>query len=168
MDTIAGEWIMRGCRENDSFCLHSPGDLLDLIREVGFLPLFSNDIPGFSVEERTQPAHWWTDDPLDPWAWRQRIAPDDGAAYGKFFDKKAGFVSKEWFPVFANFRRDGYDWEGMYQDGKMNARCKRILDKSLLFFRGWYTLYKRWDYSLPVSCGQGRYLLPCSRRGDTD
>ena len=128
MDTVAGEWIMKGCRRNDPFCLHSPEDLLELIRQIGFLPLFSNEVPGFSVEERTVADHWWTDDPLDPWAWRQTLAPHGDVAYGKFFDKKAGFVSREWFPVFANFRRDGYDWEGMYQDGKMTARCKRILD----------------------------------------
>ena len=64
----------------------------------------------------------------DPWAWRQVLASNTRVAYGKFFDKKAGFVSREWFPVFANYRRDGYDYEGMYEDGRMNSRCKRILD----------------------------------------
>ena len=128
METIAGEWIMKGCRSTDRDCLHSPEDLLELIRKVGFLPLFSNSIPGFSVEEHTVAGHWWTDDAQDPWAWRQVVAPEADAAYGKFFDKKAGFVSREWFPHFANYRRDGYDYEGMYLDGKMTARCKRILD----------------------------------------
>ena len=128
MDTIAGEWIMKGCRRTDPECLHSPGDLLELIREVGFLPLFSNGIPGFSVEEHTPAEDWWTDRDTDPWAWRQVLAESGEAAYGKFFDKKAGFVSREWFPAFANYRRDGYDWEGMYEDGKMTGRCKRILD----------------------------------------
>ena len=129
MDTIAGEWIMKGCRRSDRECLHSPEDLLALIREVGFLPLFSNAIPGFSVEEHTPAEDWWIDDPArDPWAWRQVLAPNEFVAYGKFFDKKAGFVSKEWFPAFANYRRDGYDHEGLYEDGKMTARCKRILD----------------------------------------
>ena len=129
MDTIDGEWRMKGCRRTDQGCLHSPGDLLEMIREVGFLPLFSNEIPGFSVEEHTPAADWWTDDPAtDPWAWRQILAPNAFVAYGKFFDRKAGFVSKEWFPCFANYRRDGYDYEGMYEDGKMTRRCKRILD----------------------------------------
>ncbi len=129
MDTIAGEWIMKGCRRTDDECLHSPEELLDLIREIGFLPLFSNGIPGFSVEERTPAEDWWTDNPAaDPWAWRQLLAPNAYIAYGKFFDRKAGFVSKEWFPRFANYRRDGYDYEGMYEDGKMTSRCKRILD----------------------------------------
>ena len=129
MDTIAGEWIMKGCRRTDKECLHSPEDLMELIRKVGFLPLFSNAIPGFSVEEHTPAEDWWIDDPArDPWTWRQILAPDVQAAYGKFFDKKAGFVSREWFPAFANYRRDGYDYEGMYEDGKMTSRCKRILD----------------------------------------
>ena len=128
METIAGEWIMKGCRRTDPECLHYPEDLRALVREIGFLPLFSNEIPGFSVEERTPPGDWWTDRPGDPWAWRQVLAPDPEIAYGKFFDKKAGFVSREWYPPFANWRRDGYDWEGLYEDGKMNSRCKRILD----------------------------------------
>ena len=129
MDTIAGEWIMKGCRRTDKDCLHSPEDLLALVQEIGFLPLFSNDIPGFSVEERTPAEDWWAGSPAtDPWAWRQVLAQCETIAYGKFFDKKAGFVSKEWFPCFANWRRDGYDYEGLYEDGKMTSRCKRILD----------------------------------------
>lgn len=129
MDTIDGEWIMKGCSRSDRNRLHTPEDLLDLIRKVGFLPLFSNDIPGFSVEERTLAADWWSDDPAtDPWAWRQVMASNDLVCYGKFFDKEAGFVSKEWFPDFANYRRDGYDYEGLYEDGKMKRRCKQIMD----------------------------------------
>ena len=128
METVAGEWIMKGCRRSDPECLHSPEELLALVREIGFLPLFSNSIPGFSVEEHTPSADWWTGSPLDPWDWRQVLAPHPEIAYGKFFDRKAGFVSREWFPCFANYRRDGYDWEGMYEDGLMSARCRRILD----------------------------------------
>ena len=30
MDTIAGEWIMKGCRRTDKDCLRSPEDLLEL------------------------------------------------------------------------------------------------------------------------------------------
>ena len=123
-----GEWIMMGCRRDDPICLHSPEELLALIREIGFLPLFANDISGFSVEERTPANDWWTDNPGDPWAWRQALASSDLVAYGKFFDRKAGFISKEWFPDFANYRRDGYDWEGMYEDGKMKHRNRQIME----------------------------------------
>ncbi len=129
MDTVNGEWIMKGCRRTDRKCLHSPEDLLELVREIGFLPLFSNEIPGFSVEEHTPAADWWTDDPAtDPWAWRQVLASNEFIAYGKFFDRKAGFVSRDWFPDFANYRRDGYDYEGLYEDGKMKHRNRQIMD----------------------------------------
>ena len=128
METINGEWYMKGCSRKSRLCLHSPEDLKNLIRTVGFLPLFSNDIENFSVEERTPAEDWWTGRSTDPWDWRQVLAADPDIAYGKFFDKKAGFVSKEWFPDFANLRRDGYDWEGMYEDGKMKHRNKQILE----------------------------------------
>ena len=124
-----GEWVMKGCRRDDPRRLRCPEDLLALVQEIGFLPLFANDIPGFSVEERTPAGDWWVDDPaVDPWAWRQVLTPNDNVAYGKFFDKKAGFVSKDWFPDFANYRRDGYDYEGLYEDGKMKYRNKQIMD----------------------------------------
>lgn len=129
MDTIDGAWIMKGCGRNSPDRLYTPEDLLALVERVGFLPLFSNEIPGFSVEEHTPAGDWWTDDPAsDPWAWRQILASNTHVAYGKFFDKKAGFVSAEWFPDFANVRRDGYDYEGFYEDGKMKHRNRQIMD----------------------------------------
>jgi len=71
--------------------------------------LFKNDIDGFSLEERTVPEYRWSDNPeIDPWMWRAIIARRHDIVYGKFFDKKAGFISKKWLPVFANYRRDGY------------------------------------------------------------
>ncbi len=124
-----GDWNMKGCGRDDPECLHSPEELLKLIQKIGFLPLFSNAVPGFSVEEHTPAGDWWTDDPsTDPWAWRQELASGKQVAYGKFFDRKAGFVSREWFPDFASYRRDGYDYEGMYEDGKMKRRNKQIMD----------------------------------------
>ena len=30
---------------------------------------------------------------------------EGGCVYGKFFDKKAGFISREWWPDFFNYRR---------------------------------------------------------------
>ena len=46
--------------------------------------------------------------------------------YSKFFDKKAGFISKKWLPVFANYRRDGYDFDALYEDGKAPHKHKKI------------------------------------------
>ena len=124
-----GEWYLSGCRKDDPTRLRTAGDIVEQVKRDGFLPLFASAIPGFSVEEHTWAHDWWSDDPgRDPWIWRMVIAEDDESAYGKFFDRKAGFISKAWFPVFANFRRDGYDYEGMYEDGKLNGRAKKILD----------------------------------------
>ena len=123
------DWNLKGCRRNDPSRFRSAEDVVARIHEVGFLPLFATDIPGFSVEEHTYAWDWWSDDPKsDPWAWRMEIAARDDIAYGKFFDRKAGFISKSCFPAFANYRRDGYDHEGLYEDGKMNGRAKKILD----------------------------------------
>ena len=55
----------------------------------------------------------WT----DPWIWRTVAAGSGEVAYGKLFDNKAGFVSLEWLPVFANWRRDGYDFDARWDDG---------------------------------------------------
>ena len=129
MEKINGEYILHCCEEDDPLCLHSITDLISLIHTIGFLPLFSNSIAGFSVEERTTAESWWTGDPdQDPWEWREALASHPDIAYGKFFEKKAGFVSKSWFPVFANYRRSGYDFEALYEDELASFRAKKIMD----------------------------------------
>ncbi len=123
------DWNLKGCRRDDPSRFRSAEDVVRTIHEVGFLSLFATEIPGFSVEEHTFAWDWWSDRPeTDPWVWRMEIAAREDIAYGKFFDRKAGFISKPWFGAFANYRRDGYDYEGMYEDGKMKGTAKRILD----------------------------------------
>ncbi|SHJ08288.1 AlkZ-related protein [Pseudobutyrivibrio xylanivorans] len=124
-----GTWIMYGVEWDDPECLHTVDDAIAYINEIGFLPLFKNEIPGFSLEERTVPEYWWSGDTeVDPWEWREIIARRGEVAYGKFFDKKAGFISKEWLPYFANYRRDGYDFDSLWEDGKASRRQKKIMD----------------------------------------
>ena len=108
--------------------IHSVDEAIKYINEFGFLPLFKNEIDGFSLEERTVPEYWWSDNPeIDPWMWRAIIARRHDIVYGKFFDKKAGFISKKWLPVFANYRRDGYDFDALYDDGKAPNKHKKIM-----------------------------------------
>lgn len=124
-----GIWVMYGVDEADPCCIHTVEELITYIDKVGFLPLFRNEIPGFSVEERTVAEYWWSGDlEHDPWEWREVIAKSGKAAYGKFFDKKAGFISKKWFPYFANHRRDGYDFDALWDDEKASRRQKKIMD----------------------------------------
>lgn len=129
MMTENGEWYMTGLEYDDPDCIHSPKDLIEYVKKIGFLPLFGNDIPGFSVEEHTWAMGWWSGNPDDdPWEWRVQIARSREVAYGKFFCKKVGFISLEWLPYFANCRRNGYDFGSLYDEGLANIRSKRIMD----------------------------------------
>lgn len=124
-----GEWILHGLSENDPNCIRSAQELLDYVNRVGFLPLFQNEIPGFSVEEHTAARYWWTDDEeRDPWYWRQVLARSGKVVYGKLFGQKAGYVSLKWFPVLANYRRNGYDFDARFEDGYATHRSKKIMD----------------------------------------
>ena len=122
-------WTLHGVDDDDPACIRTVEELQSYIREIGFLPLFRNEIPGFSVEEHTSSLGWWTGDAQsDPWEWRKIIAEGEDIAYGKFFDSKAGFISKEWFPAFANYRRDGYDFDARWDDELAGIRSKKIMD----------------------------------------
>lgn len=124
-----GTWIMHGVTADDPECLHTVDEAIEYIDKVGFLPLFQNDIEGFSLEEHTIASHWWCDDEeLDPWTWRQIIARSGKVAYGKFFEKKAGFISLKWLPYFVNYRRDGYDFDARWEDEMASGRQKKIMD----------------------------------------
>lgn len=130
MANESGTWIMHGMAWDDPNRIRTRHELVDWINEVGFVPLFKNEIPGFSVEEHTSDLFWWTDDPAqDPWKWRELIARSGEVAYGKFFGGKAGFISKEWFPHFANRRRNGYDFDSRWDEELASIRCKKIMDQ---------------------------------------
>lgn len=97
------------------------------MEKLGFLPLFENSIPGFSVEENVEPSIWFTDRP-GPWEWKGPVIRETGCAYGKFLENKAVFISRDWFPDFANYRRDGYDFDARYDDGLASFRDKELYD----------------------------------------
>ncbi len=129
MEKENGTWYMRGLDWDDPYRIRTWEELVSWINDVGFLPLFANDVEGFSVEEHVSPNYWWTGvREEDPWEWREIIAAGHEVAYGKFFDKKAGFISKKWLPYFANCRRGGYDFDSRWEDGKASHREKKIMD----------------------------------------
>ena len=47
-----GVWIMRGLDWDDPSRVQTWEELIELIEEVGFLPLFKNQVDGFSAEEK--------------------------------------------------------------------------------------------------------------------
>ena len=129
MEKINGEWYMSCCEKSDPNLLKTADDLLALLRVIGFLPLFAGGITGFSVEERTLVSSWWSGDiQSDPWEWRIALAGHPEVAYGKFFDKKAGFIHKDFFPIFANYRRNGYDFDSLVDEGLAKHRAGKIMD----------------------------------------
>ena len=90
--------------------IYNQAQLMELIQEIGFLPLLDSGITGFSAEEVVEeecryvvfPDGGW-DWPL--WKWKGPIATEGNCVYGKFFAGKAGFISREWWPDFFNYRR---------------------------------------------------------------
>ena len=72
---------------------------MELIQKIGFLPLLDSGIEGFSAEDIvaedcgyvTFPEGGW-DWPL--WKWKGEIVQEMPCMYGKFFNKKAGFISR--------------------------------------------------------------------------
>lgn len=90
--------------------IHNSIELMQLIEEVGFLPLLDSGIVGYSAEEMVDedcryvvnPDGGW-DWPL--WKWKGPVVTEGHCAYGKFFAGKAGFISMKWWPDFCNYRR---------------------------------------------------------------
>ena len=116
--------------ENYDFVIRTKQDMIDAVENCGFLPFFSGPIPGFSIEEHVTREVWYSlgDNDWQVWDWKGPVIRESGCAYGKFFGNKAVFISRDWFPDFANYRRDGYDFDSRYEDGLASFRDKELYD----------------------------------------
>lgn len=78
--------------------------------KYGILPFFSNRIPGFSVHEMCMPGMLFGGNSGDDgcWEWKGPVIREQNLAYGKFFRRKAGFVSKSILKEFLDYRRAAY------------------------------------------------------------
>ena len=110
------------------FIIRRKQDMIDAVRAFGIVPLFANSIPGFSVEEHCDPRCWFPETGEGIWEWKGPVIRESGCAYGKFFEKKAAFVSREFFSDLANYRRDGYDFDARYDDGLAPRQDKDLFD----------------------------------------
>ncbi len=109
--------------------IHSCPELMELVRQVGFLPLLDSGIQGFSAESmmaeecrfiQFEDGSWeW---PL--WQWKGAVVREADCVYGKFFAGKAGFISREWWPDFYNWRRSN---SPAYQQGSIEEAILTIL-----------------------------------------
>ena len=109
------------------FYVSTKSDLKEAVQRLGFLPYFTNSIPGFSIEEHVDPKAWFGSEP-GTWEWKGPVIRETGCAYGKFFENKAAYVSPEWFPDLANYRRDGYDFDSRFDDELASYRDKELYD----------------------------------------
>ena len=105
-------------RENgisEDYEISSCPQLIERVQQLGFLPLLDSGIAGYCAEEMMAPdchyvqfedGSWeW---PL--WMWKGPVIADGGCVYGKFFNGKAGFISRAWWPDFYNYRRSIYPY----------------------------------------------------------
>ena len=109
------------------FLIRTKQDLCDAVERFGIVPLFRNSIPGFSVEEHVAPEAWFSVEE-GVWEWKGPVIRETGCAYGKFFEKKAAFVSRSVFPDLANLRRDGYDFDARFDDGLASFADQYLFD----------------------------------------
>ena len=80
--------------------IYSATGMMELIQKIGFLPLLDSGIEGFYAEDIVAedcgyvrlPEGGW-DWPL--WKWKGEIVQEMPCMYGKFFNKKAGFISQK-------------------------------------------------------------------------
>ncbi|MCR5484572.1 MAG: hypothetical protein K6F09_03160 [Clostridiales bacterium] len=108
--------------------IRSVKELSDLVNEIGFLPFFSNQICGFSLEDIVDRRYWFPASGDGVWEWKTPVIETADCAYGKFFKGKAGFISREMYPDFANYRRDGYDFDALYDEGLARRTDKAVFD----------------------------------------
>lgn len=80
------------------------------------------------MEECCPPELWFSEEADGPWEWKGPAARSGRCVYGKFFGGRAGFISRKWFPDFANFRRNGYDFDARYEDGLASRKDKTVYD----------------------------------------
>ena len=114
---------------SDNFEIGSMEELASAVKEFGFVPFFAGDIEGFSLEEHIADGCWYYDsDPWDAWEWKGPVIRKTKCAYGKFLSNKAVYISSEWFPDFANYRRDGYDFDARYEDGLASYNDKTLYE----------------------------------------
>ncbi len=118
---------MRDFTFDADLVIHSQKELAEAVERYGFLPFFCNSVEGFSVEEHIDRRLWFTGIE-GPWEWKGPLIRKYGLAYGKFFEKKAAFVSPEWFMELANYRRDGYDFDALRDDGLANFKDAQLYD----------------------------------------
>ena len=83
---------------------------------------------GWNEQPEDSMVRWHSGDiEHDPWEWRIKVlAERDDVAYSKVFFKKAGYITKQWYPYFLAARRGNDDFNEAYQSGTISLLAKKI------------------------------------------
>lgn len=98
-----------GLPKNPSIIISSKEILEEAVLKLGILPFFPNNVKGLSIEEMCAPGMLFGGNYDEGcWEWKGPVVRRRTTAYGKFFRRKAGFVSLELLPYFLTYRRAAY------------------------------------------------------------
>lgn len=103
------DYFLRNQEKEQRYEIHSCPELIECIQQVGFLPLLESGIEGFCAEGMMAEECRFTEFPDGSWEWplwqwKGPVVTEGNCVYGKFFSGKAGFISREWWPDFYNWR----------------------------------------------------------------
>lgn len=104
-------------------------DFIEVMEQAGFAMAGDNAEGIFSPSQfYSKDIAWHTDKAeTDPWIWRIRgVSEVQGLYYGKVFLKKAGWITKEWYPYFIAVRRGAKTLEELYSAGQISHMEKEI------------------------------------------
>ncbi len=75
------------------------------IHREGILALCAvGGVPLLSVQERTAPGMWFTEECMGPWDWKIECVREGDIVYGKFLGGKSTFMTLEYFSHLRNYR----------------------------------------------------------------
>lgn len=106
--------------------IHTYEEAIEVIREVGLVPL-AQLIPDYpSLDSITPKENWHTGLELDPWMWRAQFPVDGVAAYGKFLKKKSVLISSELLPFVSTVLGSPYSLKKRYDDGLVSREALEL------------------------------------------
>lgn len=115
-------------------------DFVNALLDSGFSMSGGNDDGVFAVFPYSwdeippydTPIRWHTGNTeTDSWEWWIRVLDErKDIAYSKFFFRKSGYITKEWYPYFLAVRHGTMNFEDEYYNGTVSQYAKRIYNIS--------------------------------------
>ncbi|WP_066073052.1 AlkZ-related protein [Neobacillus soli] len=109
-----------------SYQIRTYEEAIEVIEEIGLLPL-AKLVPDYpSLDSITLKEHWHSGSELDPWMWRAKFPVDGVAAYGKFIKKKSVLISRELLPLVSAVLGSQRPLKQRYADGLVSKEALEL------------------------------------------